>query len=105
MNTLIKATSNLTNYLTSLSGLTDPKIYKQMSVLINGSDRKEGPSCRETFGAHFEKRISLVNLKDKKFMLAQMIIKAETCKVPGVILLNDKKDIRVFNGKLSPIFA
>ena len=94
------ATYNLTDYLTSFTGLADPKVCKQLKEFSNRNYQKDGPSCRETFGAHFEKRILLVNLQDKKFMISQMILKAEICNVPGIILLNDKKDIRVERGKL-----
>ena len=99
------ATYNLTDYLTSFTGLTDPKVYEQLKDLSNRSGQKDGPSCRDTFGANFEKHIFFVNLQDKKFTISQMIMKAEICNVPGVILLNDKKDIQVSKGKLITIIS
>ena len=102
MDTLTKATRNLTDYSTSFTSLSNPKIYDQIRKLKNRSDQKDVHSCRETFGDDFDSRIFLLKIQATDIII-KLVLEAELCKVPGVILVNDKNDIQVFRGKLNMV--
>ena len=103
LDILIKATGILTDYTTSFTSLTNPKIYDQIRKLNNRSDQKDVHSCRETFGDDFDSHIFLLKIQATDIII-KLVLEAELCKVPGVILVNDKNDIQVFRGKLIMIF-